>query len=385
MHIDGFVRGKGKFVITEYVPTDEKTGPRFPLLLTTGRILSQYNVGAQTRRTENVVWHEEDVLEIHPHDAEQRGIRDGDWVQLASRAGETALARADHRPGGAGRRLHDLPPSRHAGQRRHHRVSPTGRPTAPNTRSRRCRSRRRTARRNGRSNIEELGAQQPAHRRDGRGRGVTACATPVDRPSTARCLRAGEALTAGRARAMPEETAVAFTYDGAYLRRDDGDAARSRGFRRRLQPDRRTSSRAPPRSTSSRSSSTTTASSCACGSSSRAPHALARAAAASGRADRLRPVRHREPRAKPCAPVPRGRRAACDVRASRDHAGARRAAAARQALNRADPRGSCRRLLAPGRRAGRCARGCRPAQRARQAGRRARRASAAPYAAAWCC
>ncbi|MGA7458488.1 MAG: formate dehydrogenase subunit alpha, partial [Methyloceanibacter sp.] len=91
MHINGFVRGKGKFVITEYVATDEKTGPRYPLLLTTGRILSQYNVGAQTRRTANVVWHEEDVLEIHPHDAEQRGVRDGDWVKLASRSGETTL------------------------------------------------------------------------------------------------------------------------------------------------------------------------------------------------------------------------------------------------------------------------------------------------------
>jgi formate dehydrogenase major subunit len=91
MHIGGFVRGKGKFIVTEYVPTDEKTGPRFPLLLTTGRILSQYNVGAQTRRTANVVWHEEDLLEIHPHDAEQRGIREGDWVKLASREGETSL------------------------------------------------------------------------------------------------------------------------------------------------------------------------------------------------------------------------------------------------------------------------------------------------------
>jgi len=91
MHIGGFVRGKGKFMHTEYVATDEKTGPRFPLLLTTGRILSQYNVGAQTRRTDNVLWHEEDRLEIHPHDAEQRGIREGDWVKLASRAGETSL------------------------------------------------------------------------------------------------------------------------------------------------------------------------------------------------------------------------------------------------------------------------------------------------------
>ncbi len=91
MHVNGFVRGKGQFVVTEYIPTDERTGPRFPLLLTTGRILSQYNVGAQTRRTENVVWHEEDVLEIHPHDAEQRGIRDADWVKLESRAGATSL------------------------------------------------------------------------------------------------------------------------------------------------------------------------------------------------------------------------------------------------------------------------------------------------------
>jgi formate dehydrogenase major subunit len=91
MHEGGFVRGKGKFVITDYVPTDEKTGPRFPLLLTTGRILSQYNVGAQTRRTANAVWHAEDVLEIHPLDAENRGLKDGDWVRLASRKGETTL------------------------------------------------------------------------------------------------------------------------------------------------------------------------------------------------------------------------------------------------------------------------------------------------------
>lgn len=91
MHIEGFVRGRGKFVRTEYVATEEKAGPRFPLLLTTGRILSQYNVGAQTRRTENSRWHEEDRLEIHPHDAEQRGILDGDWVKIASRAGDTTL------------------------------------------------------------------------------------------------------------------------------------------------------------------------------------------------------------------------------------------------------------------------------------------------------
>ena len=91
MHIDEFVRGKGKFIITEYVPTSEKVTQKFPLILTTGRILSQYNVGAQTRRTKNVAWHEEDVVEIHPHDAEERGIQSGDWVGIVSRAGKTVL------------------------------------------------------------------------------------------------------------------------------------------------------------------------------------------------------------------------------------------------------------------------------------------------------
>ena len=91
MHIGSFVRGKGRFMITEFIPTDERTTERFPLILTTGRILSQYNVGAQTRRTENNVWHHEDVLEIHPWDAENRGIRDGDLVSLSSRAGEITL------------------------------------------------------------------------------------------------------------------------------------------------------------------------------------------------------------------------------------------------------------------------------------------------------
>jgi formate dehydrogenase major subunit len=91
MHVDEFVRGKGKFFVTQYVPTEERTTSRFPLLLTTGRVLTQYNVGAQTRRTPNVAWHDEDRLEIHPHDADVRGIADRDWVGIASRAGETVL------------------------------------------------------------------------------------------------------------------------------------------------------------------------------------------------------------------------------------------------------------------------------------------------------
>jgi formate dehydrogenase major subunit len=91
MHVDTFVRGKGKFIITQYVPSDEKVTRKFPLLLTTGRILSQYNVGAQTRRTDNNQWHSEDRLDIHPHDAEERGVKSDDWVGIQSRAGETVL------------------------------------------------------------------------------------------------------------------------------------------------------------------------------------------------------------------------------------------------------------------------------------------------------
>ncbi len=91
MHVDRFVRGEGQFITTPYVPTDERSTRKFPLLLTTGRILSQYNVGAQTRRTNNVVWHAEDVLDMHESDAETRGVADGDWVEVSSRAGTTRL------------------------------------------------------------------------------------------------------------------------------------------------------------------------------------------------------------------------------------------------------------------------------------------------------
>lgn len=91
MHINEFVRGKGKFIITQYVPTDEKVTQKYPLILTTGRILSQYNVGAQTRRTLNNQFYSEDRLEIHPHDAQERNIKQDDWVGIESRAGQTVL------------------------------------------------------------------------------------------------------------------------------------------------------------------------------------------------------------------------------------------------------------------------------------------------------
>jgi len=91
MHVDAFVRGKGQFLETPFVPTDERSTRKFPLLLTTGRILSQYNVGAQTRRTDNSTWHSEDYLEIHEADALMRGIQNDQQVAVTSRIGETIL------------------------------------------------------------------------------------------------------------------------------------------------------------------------------------------------------------------------------------------------------------------------------------------------------
>ena len=91
MHIDNFVRGQGQFMETPFVPTEERSNRKFPLLLTTGRILSQYNVGAQTRRTQNTTWHTQDLLEIHEADAAMRGIVDGQKIAITSRIGETIL------------------------------------------------------------------------------------------------------------------------------------------------------------------------------------------------------------------------------------------------------------------------------------------------------
>ena len=126
MHEGTFVRGLGKFNATPYVATEERSNRRFPLLLTTGRILSQYNVGAQTRRTDNVAWHREDVLEIHPHDAEERGISRRRRGHAGQSSRRHHAARRDLRPHAAGCRLHDVPPSRQRRQRGDHRVERLG-------------------------------------------------------------------------------------------------------------------------------------------------------------------------------------------------------------------------------------------------------------------
>ena len=110
MHVGSFVRGKGKFYVTEYVPTAERSTSRYPLLLTTGRMLSQYNVGAQTRRTQNVAWQQGRRARDPP--ARRRGPRHqatATWVGVTSRAGEIVLRAIVTERVAAGRRLHDVP------------------------------------------------------------------------------------------------------------------------------------------------------------------------------------------------------------------------------------------------------------------------------------
>ncbi|MDG2377103.1 MAG: molybdopterin dinucleotide binding domain-containing protein, partial [Woeseiaceae bacterium] len=93
LHTEQFPRanGRGTFMLTGFVPTRERVNDQFPLLLTTGRILTQYNVGTQTRRTANSEWHPEDVLEMTFDDMQARGLRSGDRVTITSRFGSTSL------------------------------------------------------------------------------------------------------------------------------------------------------------------------------------------------------------------------------------------------------------------------------------------------------
>ncbi|MFO1339860.1 MAG: formate dehydrogenase subunit alpha [Burkholderiaceae bacterium] len=89
MHVDQFVRGKGRFFNTQYVPSEEKVTQRFPLLMTTGRILSQYNVARRriarptTSGTTRTGW---TSTRTTPKSA---ASATASWVGITSRAGQT--------------------------------------------------------------------------------------------------------------------------------------------------------------------------------------------------------------------------------------------------------------------------------------------------------
>ena len=93
MHVGEFVRGKGKFLVTE-VRADRREGQRASYPADPDHRAHPEPVQrrrADAAHREQSRWHEEDRLEIHPHDAEERGIAEGDWVGIASRAGDTVL------------------------------------------------------------------------------------------------------------------------------------------------------------------------------------------------------------------------------------------------------------------------------------------------------
>src|SRR6266480_3598203 len=247
LHVQQFVRGKGKFWPTEYVPTSERSTSRFPLILTTGRILTQYNVGAQTRRTNNVLWHTEDVLEIHPHDAEVRGVSTGTgWDSPAAPARPCCAPRFPRRsrrawctPRSISRR--PMPTSSRP-------RTPTGRPTAPSTRSPRSRWCWSTRRTRGRS------ARRPSAPHPGRPASASRIARPPER-SRVNDRRATSGSGGGqrgtRRRALVARRHRAHHRPGGGggagsagvsrgpARRDAGDARGSRGLRGRIHAERR--------------------------------------------------------------------------------------------------------------------------------------------------
>lgn len=96
--------GDSRFALRriEFEPSEEKTGPDYPFLLTTGRSLYQFNAGTMTRRTPNVVFQDTDELDIGEEDAARLGIKTGDTVTLRSRHGEIRIRVRVHtyvRPG----------------------------------------------------------------------------------------------------------------------------------------------------------------------------------------------------------------------------------------------------------------------------------------------
>jgi assimilatory nitrate reductase catalytic subunit len=84
--------GKMRFLVTEWRPSGDPVDEQFPVYLTTGRVVSQYLSGTQTRRIGGLLdSYPEPRLEIHPRLAETLGVRDGDWVTVTTRRSAITL------------------------------------------------------------------------------------------------------------------------------------------------------------------------------------------------------------------------------------------------------------------------------------------------------
>ncbi len=93
LHKDSFKRGRGKFHTWKFEESPEilANSEKFPYILTTGRLLEHYNSGTMTRRTPNNELVTEDILFIHPNDADKKGIKSGDFVTVISERGQTNM------------------------------------------------------------------------------------------------------------------------------------------------------------------------------------------------------------------------------------------------------------------------------------------------------
>jgi assimilatory nitrate reductase catalytic subunit len=87
-----FHDGKARFNVAQYTPPTEDTDAEYPLMLTTGRVVSQFLSGTQTRRIGPLVeQYPEPRIEMHPKLAEKLGIKDGDWATAETRRGQITL------------------------------------------------------------------------------------------------------------------------------------------------------------------------------------------------------------------------------------------------------------------------------------------------------
>ena len=95
LHKGKFSRGLGKFNGVEWQPAKEMPDKKYPLLLTTGRVLYHWHGGTMTRRSTGLnAIYPEALVEINPVDADKLGVTDGDMVRVASRRGEV-VAKAE--------------------------------------------------------------------------------------------------------------------------------------------------------------------------------------------------------------------------------------------------------------------------------------------------
>jgi assimilatory nitrate reductase catalytic subunit len=84
--------GRARFHVAEYAPPAEDTDADYPLMLTTGRVVSHFLSGTQTRRIGPLIdQYPEPRLELHPRLAGRLGIADGDWAAVESRRGSCTL------------------------------------------------------------------------------------------------------------------------------------------------------------------------------------------------------------------------------------------------------------------------------------------------------